>query len=60
LLEGIADLLEVKFGPAGMGLLSSIRQLATIAELENIRMIIKTAATIAEVRAWLQGKMSGS
>jgi predicted transposase/invertase (TIGR01784 family) len=60
ILEGLADLLEIKFGPAGTALLPYIRQMTTIAELEEIRMTIKTATTIAEVRAWLQGKMLGS
>ncbi|WP_040334713.1 hypothetical protein [Candidatus Magnetobacterium casense] len=55
LLEGIEMALEIKYGYTGIGLMGMIRNIGTLEELSQLKVIIKRSDTIDEVKASLIG-----
>ena len=51
LVEGIAAMLDMKFGQAGLALIAEIQTIDDIAILERLLQVIKSATTLDEVRA---------
>jgi predicted transposase YdaD len=54
LLEGIAILLEVKFGPAGRELLPQVQSLTGLPQLRKFSQYLKDAGSLSEVREYLE------
>jgi hypothetical protein len=54
LREGIADLLESKFGAPGLELLPKVESLRGLAELRKFAQFLKKAATLDELSAYFQ------
>ncbi len=50
LLEGIEGMLEIKYGPAGLKLMASVKKLRAVQKLERFKELIKTSKTIDELR----------
>ncbi len=50
LLEGIEGMLEIKYGPAGLELMASVKKLRAVQKLERFKELIKTSKTIDELR----------
>ncbi|MBF0345873.1 MAG: hypothetical protein HQL06_16795 [Nitrospirae bacterium] len=53
LLEGIEGMLEIKYGPAGLEIMASVKELMSIERLEEFKELLKTSKTIDELRALL-------
>ncbi|KJR43348.1 hypothetical protein MCHI_000750 [Candidatus Magnetoovum chiemensis] len=53
LLQGIEALLEVKYGTDGIMLIDKIRTLNTIDDLEGLKNLIRTSASIEQIKEHL-------
>jgi hypothetical protein len=54
LKEAISDILEIKFGVAGLGLFGPVKQITDIEILRNIRAGLKQAQSLAEAEALIR------
>ncbi|KJU81421.1 hypothetical protein MBAV_006386, partial [Candidatus Magnetobacterium bavaricum] len=52
LLEGIEGMLEIKYGPAGLEIMPSVKKLRAIEEMEGFKDLIKTSKTVDELRGF--------
>ena len=50
LIEGIAGMLDLKFGDAAAPVITEVRQIADLATLERVKDGIKPAQTLDDVR----------
>ncbi|MCR4318147.1 MAG: Rpn family recombination-promoting nuclease/putative transposase [Planctomycetes bacterium] len=53
LFEGIEDTLEIKFGEAGLKCMKSVRRLRDLNKVEKVRIFIKKAKDIKEVKTFV-------
>jgi hypothetical protein len=51
LVDGIAAILEVRFGAAGVALMDAIQPIGDMSTLEQLLQAAKIARTLGEVRA---------
>jgi hypothetical protein len=54
LKEAIADILEIKFGAAGLGLFGHVKQITDLEVLRKIRAGLKQAQSVAEAEALIR------
>jgi hypothetical protein len=52
--EMIADILEIKFGVAGLGLFDAVEQITGLEALRKIRIGLKQAQSVAEAEALIR------
>lgn len=54
LKEAISDILEIKFGVAGLGLFGHVKQITDLEALRKIRLGLKQAQSVAEAEALIR------
>jgi hypothetical protein len=59
LKETISDILEIKFGAAGLSLFKQIEKISTLEALQEIRIGLKRAQSIGEAEAVIEAHLQG-